>query len=312
MNQQDLVSIVIPIYNVEEFLRECVDSVLAQAYRNIEVILVDDGSPDQCPEICDRYAEQDSRIQVIHQANSGLSGARNAGIKQAKGKYIAFVDSDDSIKPDFIKKLYAAIVKNRADIAVSAFENQKLEESSLNAIDAVRRILIEQQNLDIVAWNKLYKRSLFTEQGIAYPVGKNNEDTLTTYKLYAAAQKVCYIPDCLYNYRTREDSIVHSTKKLKQLEMRELAAKEACVYLHGGFKRIAHISLLLAHFAYIDHALAGRIPAEKYDESRKWILARKGKLQRNPYLTKKLKLYLTLISFMGGAPYKLFRKICHE
>ena len=113
----ELISIIIPIYKVEEYLDECISSVINQTYTKLEIILVDDGSPDSCPKMCDDWAKKDSRIRVIHKTNGGLSDARNAGIEVATGEYIAFVDSDDYIKPDMIAKLYAALCKEEADIS---------------------------------------------------------------------------------------------------------------------------------------------------------------------------------------------------
>lgn len=118
----DLISVIIPVYNVETYLCRCVDSVLDQSYRNIEVILVDDGSPDGCPAICDEYARQDDRVRVIHQENAGLSGARNAGIDAAKGAWLAFVDSDDYLAEDFLSRLYEACVSTGSDMSVCRWE----------------------------------------------------------------------------------------------------------------------------------------------------------------------------------------------
>ena len=114
----DLISVIIPVYNVEEYLCRCVDSVLDQTYRNTEILLVDDGSPDNCPAICDEYARQDARVRVLHQENKGLSGARNAGIDVAKGQWLAFVDSDDYLAPDFLERLLEACERTGSDLSV--------------------------------------------------------------------------------------------------------------------------------------------------------------------------------------------------
>ena len=122
IKEKDLISVVIPIYNVQEFLPKCIDSVINQTYDNLEIILVDDGSPDDSGYICDKYKAKDSRIKVIHKKNGGLSDARNVGIENSNGKYICFVDSDDIIHKDFIKCQYENIVKTRSDISVCLFE----------------------------------------------------------------------------------------------------------------------------------------------------------------------------------------------
>ena len=117
---EDLISVVVPIYNVENYIKKCVDSILSQTYKNLEIILVDDGSPDNCPQICDEYAQKDNRIKVIHKENGGLSDARNAGIDISKGKFITFIDSDDYIEKDYVEVLYNSIKENASDMAIGS------------------------------------------------------------------------------------------------------------------------------------------------------------------------------------------------
>ena len=151
--KNDLISIIIPVYKVEKYLEKCIESVLKQTYTNLQIILVDDGSPDNCGKICDEYAKKDSRIEVIHKANGGLSDARNVGISKAKGRYIGFVDSDDYIKED---------IRNK--------ENGIREYSRL---DILKEVLLD-KNIQSYAWNKLYEKELFDE--IKYPIGKKYEE----------------------------------------------------------------------------------------------------------------------------------------
>lgn len=211
---KDLISIVVPIYKVEQYLRQCLDSICLQSYNNIEIILVDDGSPDRCGKICDEYAEKDSRIQVIHKVNGGLSDARNAGIDIATGKYIAFVDSDDWIEKTMFENLYNTALKEQADIVCCGryltdgehvfSQNFMSNSRSYNRQDAIEEILLG-KSLDVAAWDKLYAKELF--DGIRFPVGENNEDIATFYKLIAKANKIAHSGTCEYYYRNRADSI---------------------------------------------------------------------------------------------------------
>ncbi len=214
-NNQPLISIIIPVYKVEPYLRDCIDSCIQQTYKNIEIILVDDGSPDRCPAICDEYAKKDSRIRVLHKTNGGLSDARNEGMKIAKGEWWTFVDSDDVLHPQMIEILYDGILKF-PDLLISACSYRRIDENfnSYNTIettffdyeinifsDFIKRRL----TLWVAAWNKLYHHSLF--ENIIFPVGRLYEDIFTTYKIMYKAQRIVYTKSNLYFYRNRTASI---------------------------------------------------------------------------------------------------------
>lgn len=219
---EELISIIIPVYKVEKYLSRCVDSVLAQTYRNIEIILVDDGSPDKCPEICDEYAQRDGRITVIHKENGGLSDARNVGIEAARGAYVGFVDSDDYIHPDMYKELYGALLEEKADVAVCGIEKVECTDCQIKSVEnnnvriytglqAVKNILVKESHVvSVVAWNKLYKKSLF--EGIRFPEGKLHEDEFTTYRIFYQCEKVVYVTGNYYYYFQRPDSIMGKRK----------------------------------------------------------------------------------------------------
>ena len=207
-----LVSVIVPIYKVEKYLRKCIDSILEQTYRNLEIILVDDGSPDDCGRICDEYAEKDPRIKVIHKENGGLSDARNWGIEKAAGDYIAFVDSDDWIKADMIEYLLHGISEYHADIAVcnlyyvSQYKytvKNYSEDKTYTAKDMLFELFDDK--IDNYAWNKLYKRELWSD--VRYPVGKNFEDILTIYKVLEKAKNIVVLKEPKYYYLLRDDSI---------------------------------------------------------------------------------------------------------
>lgn len=217
MMNNKLISVIVPVYNVEHYLNRCVDSILAQTYSDLEILLVDDGSTDNSGAICDAYARQDARVQVIHKKNGGLSDARNCGIEHAKGRYFCFVDSDDGIAPQMIEVLYRELLENAADIsavgwkafdteAFPSIEEQEASSKILQPKEAIRQILCSEELGDF-AWNKLYKCSLFQE--IQYPYGRMMEDQGTTYKLLDKCQGVAYCPVPLYFYYQRPGSILH-------------------------------------------------------------------------------------------------------
>ncbi len=212
----DVISVIVPIYNVEKYLVRCLQSIIKQTYQNLEIILVDDGSTDTSGKLCDKFAEKDSRIIVIHKKNGGLSDARNVGIDKSSGSYLVFVDSDDWIDPDMISILYNVAQKNNSDIIECSYRNiykdHILEETNCNAEiingDYVTALegMLDWRYFKPVAWNKLYKRNVIKD--IRYPVGRLHEDEFTTYKYFYNAKKVSYIDVSKYNYdRTREDSI---------------------------------------------------------------------------------------------------------
>lgn len=218
-------SVIVPIYKVEKYLSRCLNSLLIQDLENVEFILVDDGSPDCCGEICEHYAKLDSRFKVFHQENGGLSSARNYGIDHSIGEYVMFVDSDDWVSSDFCRTAYSAALEHKSDLVM--FDYQVV--SSDNEIKPHYHERKEgrcswQEGIDLLlgqvgvyAWNKLYKRTLF--EGIRYPEGRLFEDSPTTWKLICKAKNVYYIENTLYFYYMRSDSILHQTS-IKALQDR--------------------------------------------------------------------------------------------
>lgn len=224
--QQPLISVIVPIYKVENYLDKCVESILAQTYKNLEVWLVDDGSPDRCGEMCDEWAKKDSRINVIHKQNGGLSDARNVAIDVANGEWIVFVDSDDFVSGDYIETLHNLATKY--DCKMSVAQNIEFNENEdvispkneyielcQKPLDAIQDMFY-QKYYDTAAWAKMYHRSLF-ESGIRYPKGLLHEDLPTTYLLMSLSDKVAYCNKVIYYYLLRKDSIegaAFSNKKL--------------------------------------------------------------------------------------------------
>lgn len=225
MNPIKLISVIIPIYNVEAYLERCIDSVLSQTYTNLEIWLVDDGSPDRCGEICDEYALKDSRIKVIHKPNGGLSDARNVALDKMRGEWVVFIDSDDYVAPNHIEKLLDLTQKHNAEIAIHSLSRftekdppKPLEEAQSKVYNSQRALetLFYQKDFDNAACGKIYHSSLFKE--IRYPKGLLYEDLATTYRLIQKAQYVAFSPSESYFYFTRHDSIENSSFSETKLE----------------------------------------------------------------------------------------------
>ena len=302
-----LVSVVVPVYNVQDYVFKCLESLAKQSYKNLEIIVVDDGSTDDSGKICDEFAKSDKRVKVYHKKNGGLSDARNYGIKKSKGQFLALVDSDDFVDENFIQEMIVAMKDNDTDMVVCGFNKEIPKSMVVTGKEATKKLLIEQENIDIVAWNKLYKKSLFLDNDIWYPLGMKHEDALTTYKLLAAAQRVAYIDESLYHYVERKNSIMAEVKTVDRLRIREMAAEEAVGYFDDDkLKEAAEVSLLLSKYAFMDAAIRGEIEKKYFNMNREWVLKNRKKFSRNKYLTKKLKLYNFLL--VAGL-YKVFRKL---
>lgn len=224
------ISVIVPVYKVEPYLSRCVDSILAQTYRDFELILVDDGSPDRCGEMCESYAQEDSRIHVIHQQNGGLSAARNTGIDwvfaHSDSRWLAFVDSDDWVHPAFLQTLYETAEQTLCKLSVCGIyrtagenipEEQDVSAQCLSADDYYCSGIHE--GLTAVAWNKLYNRSLF--KNLRYPIGKLHEDEFTTYRAVYQAGKVGVTTARLYAYYQNPEGIMRSQWNARRMDVLE-------------------------------------------------------------------------------------------
>ncbi|WP_426351361.1 glycosyltransferase family 2 protein [Alloiococcus sp. CFN-8] len=244
-----LISIIVPIYNVEQYLKRCIDSILVQTYTNFELILVDDGSPDSSGNICDEYARKDPRVLVIHKSNGGLSDARNAGLRIAKGDYIAFVDSDDWVAPTFLEYLLNALKKSDSDICEcdvirttgSSFVPKNIQHEEYENYTPVGalKLLIQDRVFHQYVWNKLYTKSCL--QGIYFEIGKTNEDEFWTYKVFGRARKITKIFDVLYLYFQRENSIMSTSYNIKRLDALE-AKVQRQQYITEFFPELSIVS----------------------------------------------------------------------
>lgn len=232
-----VVSVIVPVYKVEEYLTICIDSILKQTFADFELILVDDGSPDNCGEICDGYAQKDSRVKVVHQKNRGLSAARNKGMTIAQGEYFTFIDSDDFVFPHYLEKLVQLCKINDADMSVCGMVRCLSKDSLINMVENFSEnrnevlgsekmeVFFTTKKINTYAWAKLYKRSLF--KSIEYPVGKYNEDIFVTYKIVHIANKIACSDYLGYVYRFNEKSIVNEVFSLKKLHPLEACVERA-------------------------------------------------------------------------------------
>lgn len=251
-----LVSIVVPIYNVEKYLDKCIKSILNQTYRDLEIILVDDGSTDKCNNICDNYAEIDTRIKVIHQKNAGLSSARNTGISLSKGEYIYFVDSDDWIEENLIEDNISIMLSKNLDIIIFGFYEEwadknikKLQGNELLSTQEIKEKLLNIE-LEPCVWNKIYKKKIFCD--IRFPVGQNMEDLYVIGNILKGCNKAFCNEKCYYHYnRTNISSITKNTNILK--ESYELFSSYSQLFFFGEqitTNRIINKKLLISAVKY--------------------------------------------------------------
>lgn len=258
MEQMPLISVIVPVYKVEPYLDRCIRSLVGQTYENLEILLVDDGSPDRCGEICDGWAEKDSRIRVLHKKNGGLSDARNAGMAAATGTLIGFVDSDDWVEPDMFQLLHARLTESDSDIAacgiVLDFEDGASSRMLTMAGDAVLdtreslMALIDNSRLQQPVCNKLYKREQIKD--IPFPVGKCHEDNFWTYQAIARAKRVCVFDTPCYHYLQHGGSIMGSKFSLKRLDALE-AELEMLAFLRECYPDLANFGVAEAYMLYI-------------------------------------------------------------
>ena len=223
------ISVIVPVYNVEPYLRRCLDSIINQSMKEIEILVIDDGSTDRSSEICDEYAKLDNRIKVTHQENRGLSQARNVGLDQAQGKYVMFVDSDDFVSKDFCRIPYLTAIKNNSDLVlfrynhvvndnIQSFPSNYIEYSVKNGYKTRQEAFDIMFNITSVGvWNKLYLKSLFNK--IKFPIGMIYEDIGTSYKLILNSNSIFFINNVLYYYLLRTDGLSKSSDSKSKFDL---------------------------------------------------------------------------------------------
>ena len=276
------VSIIVPVYQVENYLHKCVDSILAQTFTDFELILVDDGSKDRSGQICDEYAEMDERVKVIHKENSGPSDTRNRGIEQAAGNYFMFVDSYDYIAPTMVECLYQSILKENADIAACnflySFEDDRNQDFSTNIqweVVSGAEIFYNRKNdrscgYWTVVWNKLYKSKVFGK--LRFRAGKYYEDEFWANDIYQMDIKMVTIPECLYYYRQHGNNSMKTTNSKKNLDILEALQERIDIYLMDETHAAQAYRVLIYSLEYLEKSkrmITNREEKAKYLQAEK-------------------------------------------
>ena len=271
--EKPLITIVVPVYNIENYLAKCVDSIMQQSYDDIDIILVNDGSTDSSGVLCDRFSDKDHRIRVIHKENGGLSDARNRGIDEAKGDYITFVDGDDFLDKEYVTSLYSCLKDNRADISVCEFcymtETGKVLNHPMNDNAIIKynqrealSVLLMQKPFSNSACGKLFKRCDFDD--VRFPIGRIYEDTATIYKLFMKANIVAFVARAQYNYIRHNNSISKGAFKINQIDSM-IFAEEMTECIEKSYPDLSGLCKCRLMDSYI--GLIQKMPREKYAET---------------------------------------------
>lgn len=300
-----LLSIIIPIYNIEKYLSATLENILEQSFADYELLLIDDGSTDGSTEICDKFARLDSRVCVIHQQNAGVSAARNVGVASAKGKYIGFVDGDDLIEPNMFETLVSLAEKHQADI-VQCRHNRACSvqgviisgiERMIDGFTFVRELFdysgCEYTN-QVALWSKIYRRELFS--GVIFPTGRTYEDEQETYKICLKAKKIIQIPDELYHYIKRDNSIITGISAKKMLD-KQIALLNRLDYLPKKLPELEE-KCVRSYIVYSEGIICRLYDSGEWDVLQCAIdnlLCRKKMIK--PYLSKYEKIYYSFIRY---------------
>ena len=326
-----LISVIVPVYNVEKYLNKCIDSIVNQSYDNLEIILVDDGSTDNSGTICDIYAKNDSRIKVIHQECSGVAVSRNVGLDNSTGEYISFVDSDDYIDSKMIEKLYQALIKENADVSMCNFSNvnenaerileldikSPIKTEVISRLDMYKKLACGNCWYYVILWNKLYKKEVFED--IRFPEGKIHEDEILAHYIVEKCNKISSVDDVLYYYVKRQGSIMSTGITIKRIMAVEAFFDRAVFYIKKKHYELAEQVLVVG----INTLAEISQKTEKNIENRKKIKEQKKKFNKVYFRIIKEKIsirrkMLLMIYFMNiNIPiyisnFRTKRKQCRE
>lgn len=313
------ISVIVPVYNTEDYLDRCVKSIVNQTYDNIEIILVDDGSPDNCPTLCDKWAEEDGRIKSFHKKNGGLSDARNYGFSEAAGDYVLFVDSDDYIEPDMIEFLYSLAEKNGADVSRCGFyfdfedsgeekENPYSKDEKIFEYNERIKDLVLSGHVSGVVWNKLYKRE-FISDIMFEPEDGSSEDILFNYRVYRKDPKTVFCDMPKYHYAVRNGSITKSkfgygafdiVRAKRIITEFEKDNAEILPFVHKGY--------VISAFIVLSGCIRNNACMDRFDELRDSILQYKSEIFSSGLYSKTEKLKTFLLSVSPGL-YKVVNKM---
>lgn len=313
--KEDLISIIVPIYNVEKYLEKCIRSLIHQSYSKIEILLIDDGSTDECPNICDKFEKEDSRIKTFHKENGGLSDARNKGIEESKGEYITFVDSDDYLDEHYIEILYNVMIKNNADLVISGlkdyYDGEKIKENLDNEFEEVLtkqqvyRKMFLQDEIDVNACGKLYQKQIF--ENLKYPKDMLYEDIQIIDDIIERCDKIVYTTYKGYNYLQRTGSIMYGKMSPKRMS---LISKTQDLIKLMKKKYPSNIDAAIKRYVYCNfHVLGRAILDDRFNNEckviRKNILEYKKNIFKENIYTKKEKMAIILLK-LGLWWYKMF------
>lgn len=298
--QNELISIIVPVYKVEQYLDRCLNTIVNQTYKNLEIILVDDGSPDNCPQMCDEWAKKDNRIKVIHIENDGVANARNQGIAMASGELIGFVDSDDYIEPTMFEHLYDNLIKHNSDISVCGYqinEEADVDENvkSISQLDALKLICSGDYKYGML-WNKLYRKALFN--GVEIPRFVCCEDLTANYYLFKKARKIVESDKKLYHYYQNENSVVHDNFGIGAFDAvysKEIMLKNE---KNTELEEYAIRGLVRSCFVVLSGVIRNDKCTDKYDYLRNYILEHKMEIicSSNYSVKEKIKTIILAIS----------------
>lgn len=294
----ELISVIVPIYNVEQYLERCVISITGQTYKKIEIILVDDGSTDKCPEICDRMALQDERIRVVHKENGGLSSARNAGIDAAQGEYLVFVDSDDWIHPDYVECFYKEAKRSGNKMIIGEFVRCNVEQDHLPLTQTFEIIPMDVsiprmlRGEWISSWAKMYHRSLFEK--IRFPEGRINEDYAILIYLFEQSCDVSYTKDVVYFYYRREGSITHSPLNPHSFDeyVNGIEVYDYCKHKYPQWAGLALNNLTASIIKLTGQCVIEDKYWDKYSGMREYVYKKKADILSNKDLAIKYKPFI--------------------
>lgn len=319
---KELISVIIPVYNAEEYIEKSVESVVNQTYENLEIILIDDGSTDSSGIMCDSLAKGDNRIKVIHKNNGGAADARNYGLSNSTGEYVCFVDSDDYVSLDFVEKLYDTIVNENADISVCDYlyagndgttwkNSKKKYKKNYTNTEALEDMFSCKQILEVMLWNKLFKKSLFVDNKIEFPIGKMYEDNFTMYKLFYFSKKITLIPDRLYYYVQTDTSVMRGKFNEKKLQMLQ------CLEETKEFLKLHNCNNLMPYYnvysfstkrSLINGMILDNYDINKIQNLRKDIKSEIKNILFSRFIDAKMKIKMIVLAIN----YKLFLKLFYR
>ena len=315
----DKVSVIVPIYNAESYLEKCVNSIINQTERDIQIILVDDGSTDKSPQICDELSLKDDRIVVFHKKNGGLSSARNKGLENAKADYVCFIDSDDIIAPYYVEHLLSLIEKYDCDVAVGKFETFTDKDPSFDNIDNDVEIVEGKNAIDklfgksyvtaTIACNKVYKKSLFDD--IKFPEGKINEDEATAYRIFYKTERVAFSNSVVYGYYMRDNSITKSKFSKRNFDFLEIAWERCMFFKERGEERYYYLFLKIYCWTLLEFSEKTKKILGDSKKSKELVKEFKEKskiLKKSLYISKSKRIAIGLIRWFPSLYFLLKKK----